>query len=265
MNSSIICPVCSKPLFRSYGTYKCVNSHSFDIAKEGYLNLYLKNYTGIYAEKELFASRRRVYDDGFFDPLISKCAEIIDSVLFDKSSIRVLDAGCGEGSFLGKIHAMIHRSDCVGIDIVKNPIRLASKKYHQLTWLVGDLCAIPLAKGSIDCILNILAPANYIEFDRLLSENSVVIKVTPNRDYLLELREQYSLSEFEDKRSNELFVEHFELLDILPVRYKFSVHKSIEKDILAMTPLLKYIETTQGIDSDVLTIDLRINIGRKKH
>ena len=38
---NILCPVCKKILSKQDKTYKCENRHSFDIAKEGYINLYL--------------------------------------------------------------------------------------------------------------------------------------------------------------------------------------------------------------------------------
>ena len=38
-----ICPVCKEKLARENKTYKCINNHCFDMAKQGYLNLLLSN------------------------------------------------------------------------------------------------------------------------------------------------------------------------------------------------------------------------------
>lgn len=38
-----ICPVCKEKLVRENKTYKCINNHCFDMAKQGYLNLLLSN------------------------------------------------------------------------------------------------------------------------------------------------------------------------------------------------------------------------------
>ena len=37
----LMCPVCGGALFREGGSLKCENGHSFDFAKEGYVNLLL--------------------------------------------------------------------------------------------------------------------------------------------------------------------------------------------------------------------------------
>ena len=38
----IICPICKNKLIKDEKRYYCENKHSFDIASEGYINLYLK-------------------------------------------------------------------------------------------------------------------------------------------------------------------------------------------------------------------------------
>jgi len=49
---------------------------------------------------------------------------------------------------------------------------MAYKNYQNPIWLVGDLANILLTSQSCHVILNILSPANYMEFKRVLaSEN----------------------------------------------------------------------------------------------
>ena len=35
----LICPVCKEKLIKENKTFRCVNNHSFDCAKQGYVNL----------------------------------------------------------------------------------------------------------------------------------------------------------------------------------------------------------------------------------
>ena len=35
----LICPVCKKKLIKENKTFRCENNHSFDCAKQGYVNL----------------------------------------------------------------------------------------------------------------------------------------------------------------------------------------------------------------------------------
>ncbi len=97
---------------------------------------------------------------------------------------------CGEGSHLQRI---IEGSNIpatgIGLDISKDGILLASKRYENSIWIVGDLAKSPFGDQSFHIILNILSPSNYKEFKRLLVQDGLVIKVVPRPDYLKELRE----------------------------------------------------------------------------
>ena len=42
----LTCPVCGEKLNIDGKAFKCANSHSFDIAKQGYVNLLLTNKSG---------------------------------------------------------------------------------------------------------------------------------------------------------------------------------------------------------------------------
>ena len=39
----LICPKCRKPLVEENGVFRCENRHSYDKAREGYVNLVLAN------------------------------------------------------------------------------------------------------------------------------------------------------------------------------------------------------------------------------
>lgn len=42
----LICPICGKPLIFDVHTARCESGHSFDVAKEGYVNLLRSNRSG---------------------------------------------------------------------------------------------------------------------------------------------------------------------------------------------------------------------------
>lgn len=265
MTNKLICPVCSNPLLHDGKTMHCEKNHSFDIAREGYLNLLMKKYSGLYQGSELFLSRRKVYNAGFFDPLIKACGDIIKNT----SNASVLDAGCGEGSFLGKLNEVLPGSDCIGTDISKNAVRLASKAYNNCTWIVSDLCAMPVADNSMDFILNILAPANYSEFSRILKDGGYVIKAVPNHDYLKELREIYGIDPLPDKGTDDLFAKNFDIVDSSSIKYIFDVKsvlefdKDIRYDIILMTPLTSHKDIMDSAEFDQLTVDINVLVGKK--
>ncbi len=64
----------------------------------------------------------------------------------------------------------------------------AAKQEREAIWCVADLAAAPFRNRSFDAILNILSPSNYAEFERLLSDDGIVLKVIPRSGHLKELR-----------------------------------------------------------------------------
>src|SRR5699024_1896748 len=101
---------------------------------------------------------------------------------------------CGEGSHLSSICDTVSLDlevpvTGVGIDISKEGILAAAKNYSNKVWLVADLAKMPFQEEQFDIILNILSPSNYVEFNRLLKDDGLVIKIVPQTNYLKELRE----------------------------------------------------------------------------
>lgn len=253
----------------------CDKGHCFDFSKSGYFNFlshpHQDNYT-----KHLFEARRRVFQSGFFDPLLSK---ITDLILNDigRESCKILDAGCGEGSSLSRIHNMLKQNNVVdvlgvGLDISKEGINLASKKYPGTIWCVADLAKAPFASNQFDIIVNILSPANYSEFKRLLTKDGVVIKVVPGKNYLHELREilfkNTHRQVYENSGTVKCFLDNLDVTGSYDVQYNVILDKGLITDLVSMTPLSwgiteDRIEKLLEMNSLKLTVDLKILVGVK--
>ncbi|MDD3276171.1 MAG: hypothetical protein PHP93_03860, partial [Kiritimatiellales bacterium] len=70
--SPLLCPVCNSPLDWIAKECRCANGHSFDPAKEGYVNLLLSHqrkssHPGDNAA--MIQARRRFFDSGAYDPV----------------------------------------------------------------------------------------------------------------------------------------------------------------------------------------------------
>ncbi|RNB74341.1 hypothetical protein EDM52_11950 [Brevibacillus invocatus] len=85
----------------------CSSGHCFDLAKQGYVNLLTCPNKTKY-DSQLFEARQKVSISGFFEPLISHISERIPHMMKPSCDmIRMLDAGCGEGSHLTAIQNRI--------------------------------------------------------------------------------------------------------------------------------------------------------------
>ena len=69
MESLLLCPVCRAGLMREERRFACPLGHSFDIAREGYVNLLSGRAPAVGDNREMILSRRRFLDSGAYAPL----------------------------------------------------------------------------------------------------------------------------------------------------------------------------------------------------
>lgn len=232
------CPICKDVFDQIEGnSLSCTNGHLFDISKKGTLYFLLKGTKNEY-DKEMLSSRFNIATAGLFHPLLD---ELYKSIA-EKEDGQTLDVGCGEGSQLDYLTTLGLKGQKIGFDISKDAIQLAATHFSSAFWCVADLAQSPFASQQYDTILNIFSPSNYKEFDRLLKKGGQVIKVVPEKDYLIELRRLFYRDQ-EDKQtySNEVviakFKEHFPTLEIKRVKYSFELTPALFEDLMKMTPL----------------------------
>lgn len=266
------CPICSSALkLEVQERFVCANGHSFDLAKSGYVNLAPQAHTTKY-DKSLFQARTAVMSSGFFEPILDKLVERVNEQIEYVDNPVVLDAGCGEGTHLSAIHEHLpSRTVGIGIDLAKEGIVAASKTYPGFIWSVADLAAMPFRDGQIDVILNVLSPANYAEFTRLLKPGGIVVKVVPESGYLKELREVFYEGKPQKEESDPVgrFAEHFDSVQSERVTYTFELPEGLLASLIHMTPLAwgaseEKIEEALGMGIREITIDLRVMWGSKR-
>lgn len=274
------CPICkSNMVVVENKSLACLNKHAFDFAKQGYLNL-LTTQTRSKSkyDKALFEARRKLMVEGeFFEPV---CQAISDVIIkqFEKQegTIAILDTGCGEGTHLSDI---CHRVDSVkeeiigaGIDISKDGILVAAKNYVHKIWCVADLANMPFQNHQFDVILNILSPSNYSEFNRLLKEEGLVIKIVPQSGYLQELRSHFFVHSDKQTYSNsetiDRFHEFYQVVQSQRLCYEKYLDEPLMRALLQMTPLTWSVSEAQVQSflqngSTKITVDLTLLVGKK--
>ena len=98
MDSLFVCPICGAALGRGAGRYACSGGHSFDIAREGYVNLLPANRQHSKApgdDGEMTAARTRFLSGGWYSPLREALCALVERYAPERPAL--LDAGCGEG------------------------------------------------------------------------------------------------------------------------------------------------------------------------
>ncbi len=279
-----MCPLCGEKMAAEHLSFVCSRAHRFDLAKGGYVNL-LPHADQTRYSKSLFAARRNVCSQGFFDPLLDRISALIQNTLAEQKTLVLLDAGCGEGSHTAGIIRRLRQAQTdntseqddrlcsVGIDISKEGIKMATSQEAPVIWCVSDLAAMPFQADAFNIVLNILSPANYREFKRIMQPKGYLIKVVPESVYLQEIRDAAYGGQDRPPYDNDQVIEGFyaHMTDCRQERIEYKVYPNLEylDDILRMTPLTadmdidlvknKLISKGEGI-----TAAFRILTGRRE-
>lgn len=263
------CPVChGKMEVTDQYVVTCENHHTFDVAKQGYVNFMTHAATSMYG-KELFEARKEIIDSGLYMLLHLQIVELLQKF---RKDIKVLDTGCGEGSHLAKVKQQFEETTgqkmiAAGIDIAKEGIITAGRNFGGIIWCVGDLAKSPFQESSFDVILNILSPANYKEFKRLLSPNGYVVKVVPQSGYLQQLRELFFADSEKESYSNTLtverFKENFRDVTVKRISRTVKINEELVPKLLHMTPMgWHQIADVDQTKVKEITIDLDLLVGK---
>jgi len=234
------CPICGDQFHICGNSFVCVAGHCFDMSKSGYVNFILNARRQKYYDKGSFENRRRILEKGYFDHVFHEAAEVLQN---HPSVKTVLDAGCGEGFYARKL-AERYDYDITAFDLSAESIKLAAKggSSKNVRWFVGDLTHIPIADGTIDCVLNIFSPAHYEEFRRILSTDGFVVKVIPGSGHLKEIRaaakEHLIRGDYSNHVVKDHFRHHFNNVETTCVSLTFSTPEEDLKVFADMTPLL---------------------------
>jgi 23S rRNA (guanine745-N1)-methyltransferase len=185
----LLCTVrdCRLPLERGDRKWACARRHSFDVARSGYVNLLQpqdKRSKQPGDSVEAVAARRRLHDRGMTRPLLEGIAGFVRA----QSSDVVLDAGCGDGFYLGEMAAE-SGFDAHGIDISIPAVDAAARRYPECEWVVANADRfVPYADESFSLVMSITARMNAPEFSRVLRSDGRLLVAVAAADDLVELR-----------------------------------------------------------------------------
>jgi len=185
----LLCPVrdCHMALGRVERRVLCPRGHSFDVARSGYLNLLQPQERRSKRPGDTVgavAARRRLHDRGVTAPL----AHAVSDMMAARPSDIVLDAGCGDGFYLGTLAGQ-SGFDAHGVDISTPAVDAAARRYPGCEWIVANADRfLPYADRSFSVVLSITARMNTGEFRRVLRDDGRLLVALPAPEDLKELR-----------------------------------------------------------------------------
>lgn len=203
VDSPLVCPVCKEGLHNNDRSYFCPQGHSFDIARQGYVNLLLSHqrrskHPG--DSKEMVKARRTFLAEGHYLPIYTTLEQLVLKHLENieiNSPLQMADLGCGEGYYTHQLDKTLRetlaeqKKPCQtwGVDISKEAIIKACKHNSDAKWLIANLSKTPFSDHSMTMISVLFCTINVQEIVRLLKPGGVFIFAKPNAGHLIQLRE----------------------------------------------------------------------------
>lgn len=218
--SILSCPVCGGALVREGKSLLCRSTekvHTFDVAKEGYVNL-LPPGRGRNSrsgdEAEMIRARSAFLETGAYDRLSDEIASLIArfAPFRESAPLTVVDSGCGEGYHSIRFTKGV--LDLTGRDVLlaafdasKSGAAHGAKAAYRAglsskggvgeafdgkalaSFMTGNIFSLPLRDGASDAVVSMFAPLAWEEMSRVLSEDGIVVVSASGRDHLTEMRE----------------------------------------------------------------------------
>ena len=231
----LLCPICGEELNLTGKQYVCSRNHSFDVARQGYVNLLTvqqKHSLNPGDTREQVLSRREFLEAGFYAP-------IAEALIAEAKALgiggQILDVGCGEGYYSSRLADALE-APLTGLDISKEAVRCAAAKYKGKQWLCATAAHIPVEEGSVSLLTSLFALTLPQEFARVLKEDGIYFQVLAAEDHLLGLKGIiYDQLNFKEKNTvPEL--PGFELVKSVPIRFSFTVEGQQIQNLFSMTP-----------------------------
>ena len=232
----LLCPVCGQPLTKDGNCWRCENRHSFDIARQGYVNLLTvdrKHAKHPGDTKEMVAARKAFLDGGFYRPIAEKVIELTAPL----SPNTVLDAGCGEGYYLTKLQTALPQTEFAGLDISKDAVRFAAVRNKNALWLTGTAAALPFPDGIFDGILSMFALTVEDEFARVLTPDGWYLQVIAGPEHLMGLKNIIYPEILRKDKVLHAELNGFRLERSETLEFSFTVEDNAQvRNLLSMTP-----------------------------
>ena len=273
------CPQCGTPLtLLENRSLVCERRHCFDLSAKGYVNLAPgHDQAADKYDAALFESRARIFADGFYTHVAQAIVTAIADALPSHSigaklppTPLMVDVGCGEGYYARELARHNPQSTVVGVDLSRDAIQAAARQAPALGWLVADLTRLPFADHSVQVLLDVLTPADYREFARVLAPAGLLVKVIPADDYLIEIRRavagQLHNADFSNARVIAHLEENAEVVARRTVRQTLLVSPEQAADFYRMTTMTFGMDGSQlsGLQLTQITVAMEVLVCRPR-
>jgi 23S rRNA (guanine745-N1)-methyltransferase len=241
------CPVCWGGLDESDGVLRCAAGHSFDVARQGYVNL----VPGRGDTVAMLEAREDFLRAGHYRRLDEALAEEARAAVGGAAAGgapdgAVADIGAGTGQHLARVLDAMPERIGLALDASSAALRRAARAHPRAAAVGADAWReLPLRDGAAALILSVFAPRNPTEMARVLAPGGSLLAATPTTRHLYELVGPLGLLSVPEDKADRLDAQvgsHFELSERRPVEYSMFLTRDEAAQIVRMGPSAWHVD-----------------------
>jgi 23S rRNA (guanine745-N1)-methyltransferase len=269
------CPVCANPVHLNTRQLRCDRGHSFDIARQGYVNLTTGTAgPGTADTADMVAARESFLGQGHYEPLAAQISSLARRHARGQIGLAADLAG-GTGYYLANTLDALGGRPGVCLDLSAPALRRAARAHPRMAAVGADVWRpLPLAAASAALVLSVFGPRNAAEISRVLRPGGTLIIAAPDTGHLRELRAPLGMIGIDERKSQRLDDAYagYAPAEVAAVSYQLSLDHAGIAALVAMGPSARHIapEELAARIRDLpprtpVTVDLRIRVFRRAH
>lgn len=244
--AALACPLCRAPLAEQGRSLRCASSHTFDVARSGYVSFLVGRGTTIGDSAEMIAARARFLAAGHFDPLSRAMAEADEGRATGGVAVEI---GAGTARHLARIVEAAPSTAGLALDVSPAAARHAARAHPRVAAVVADArVMLPIASAAARLAVVAFAPRNGPELRRILRDDGALLVATPRPEHLAELRPLLGLLDVDPAKEERLVAAlspGFEREGSRAVTWSMELERSACEALAAMGPSAHHLDPAE--------------------
>jgi 23S rRNA (guanine745-N1)-methyltransferase len=273
------CPHCGAGFTAAGRAIRCESGHSFDVARQGYVDLMPAGRRAAGDGAEMVAAREAFLGAGHFEAIAAAVAGEVGrgggagrtagiegggddrgggSGRSGAAGGCVVEVGAGTGYYLARA-----RGSLVGIALDSSRYAARRAARAGLGAVVCDVWrGLPVRDGVAAAVLCVFAPRNAVEMRRILAPGGVIVVVTPTPRHLAELVEPLGLVRVDERKPERLAASLGEPVRVREVEEELRLSREDVAALVAMGPSAHHVDAERVARPAVATLSVHVAVYR---
>lgn len=222
------CPLCGADLTGTDRALRCRRGHSFDLARQGYVNPRVGARTASGDSAAMVTAREGFLAAGHFDPLTRALIRSATSVAGPDGC--VVDVGAGTGHHLARVMDRLPDRVGLAVDASAYALRRAARAHPRVAAIGADTWrGLPVRTSVAALVLCVFAPRDGAELARIARPDGALLVVTPTDRHLTELVGPLGLVSVDpakDRRTADRLDPYFDRRGVSPLEFTLTLTRA---------------------------------------